>query len=124
MEVLAPASVPFDAIIEQESGGRAGVVGQRTPYGTPLGMAQMLPETAREMAGKLKLPWRPELLTAATPEGADYQKRLGEAYFNEGLARTGNLRDAARYYHGGPNRKLWGPKTNRYADSFMRRIGS
>jgi hypothetical protein len=39
------------------------------------------------------------------------------------LQRTGNVRDALRYYHGGPNRSMWGPKTNAYADSILSRLG-
>ncbi|WP_167509695.1 lytic transglycosylase domain-containing protein [Sphingomonas aquatilis] len=129
-EVLAPVSpafapqTAFDAVIQQESGGRAGVVGPQTPYGRALGVAQLLPATARSMADKLGLPYREDLLTAKTPLAADYQRTLGEAYFNEGLARTGNLPDALRYYHGGPNRRLWGPKTQQYARDVLGRMGS
>jgi hypothetical protein len=86
-------------------------------------MTQMLPDTAKEMAGKLGLPWRPDLLTDKSPLGASYQEQLGRAYFNEGLRKTGNLRDAFRYYHGGPDRSLWGPKTNAYANALMSRMG-
>lgn len=86
-------------------------------------MTQLLPGTAREMAGKTGVPWRPEMLTGRTPEAGAYQEQLGRAYFNEGLQKTGNLRDALRYYHGGPNRKLWGPKTNTYADTILGRLG-
>jgi soluble lytic murein transglycosylase-like protein len=110
-------------VIQQESHGRAGAIGQHTAYGTPLGATQLLPDTAREMAGKIGLPWRPDLLTDKTPTGAAYQEQLGRAYFNEGLQKTGNLRDAFRYYHGGPNRRMWGPKTNAYADAVMSRMG-
>lgn len=113
----------FAELIQQESRGRAGIRGQQTPYGVPLGKTQMLPDTAREMAGKLGLQWRPEMLTGKTPDAAQYQERLGRAYFDEGLAKTGNIRDALRYYHGGPNRRLWGPKTNSYADAILRRLG-
>jgi soluble lytic murein transglycosylase-like protein len=86
-------------------------------------MTQMLPETAQEMARRLQMPWRPDLLTGKTPEAADYQLALGKAYFNEGLERTGNVRDALHYYHGGPNRKLWGSKTRAYADAVLSRVG-
>jgi soluble lytic murein transglycosylase len=86
-------------------------------------MTQLLPDTAKEMAAKTGLPFRPDLLSGQTPDAADYQKRLGRAYFEEGLAKTGNVRDALRYYHGGPNRRLWGPKTNAYADSILSRLG-
>jgi soluble lytic murein transglycosylase len=112
----------FGSLIQQESGGRAGAVGQRTAYGVPLGKTQMLPDTAREMAGKLGVPWHPSLLTDKSPVGSAYQERLGRAYFDEGLHRTGNVRDALRYYHGGPNRSLWGRKTNSYADSILSRL--
>ena len=113
----------FDALIEQESGGRPGAVGPQTKYGRALGMTQMLPDTAREMAAKVGLPFRPDLLRGTSPQAAEYQKRLGRAYFEEGLAKTGNLRDALHYYHGGPDRSLWGPKTKAYAASVMRRMG-
>jgi len=86
-------------------------------------MTQMLPETAKEMAGKLGLPWRPNLLRGTSPEAAEYQKRLGRAYLEEGLARTGNVRDALHYYHGGPNRQQWGPKTRAYASGVIGRLG-
>lgn len=113
----------FDALIQQESGGRPGVRGPQTKYGQPLGMTQLLPDTAREMAGKLGLPFRPDLLEGSTPEAAQYQQALGRAYYQEGLAKTGNVRDALRYYHGGPNRAMWGPKTNAYADAVLSRVG-
>lgn len=111
----------FQSLIQQESGGRPGVVGPRTKYGRALGMTQMLPATAREMAGKLGLPWDPALMTDKSDRGAAYQRQLGEAYFQEGLKKTGNPRDALRYYHGGPNRAQWGPKTNAYADEVLAR---
>lgn len=114
---------PFDAVIEQESGGRAGALGPQTPYGRAQGLSQMLPATAEEQARKLGIAWRPDLMTGTTPEAAAYQRQLGESYFNEGMQRTGNLRDALRYYHGGPNRRTWGRKTNAYADAVMARIG-
>lgn len=113
----------FDAVIQQESGGRAGAVGPQTQYGRALGMTQMLPGTARNMAEKLGLPYREDLLTGTGGVAADYQRALGQAYFNEGLQKTGNLPDALRYYHGGPNRRLWGPKTNAYASAVLSRLG-
>lgn len=83
----------------------------------------MLPETAREMAGKLGLSWRPDLLTSTTAEGSAYQERLGRAYFEEGLRKTGSVRNALQYYHGGPNPKMWGPKTRAYATNVLGRVG-
>jgi hypothetical protein len=112
----------FSGLIGQESGGRAGIRGQPTRYGTPLGMTQLLPDTAREMASKLGVPWRPELLTGDTPEAAEYQQQLGEAYLREGLSKYGgDPAKALMYYHGGPNERLWGPKTRGYASSILGR---
>lgn len=88
-----------------------------------MGSTQMLPATAREMAQKLGLPFRPNLLRSNAPEALQYQRRLGEAYFEQGLKETGNLRDALHYYHGGPDRRLWGPKTRAYANAVLRRLG-
>lgn len=113
----------LDALIQTESSGNPAAIGPRTPYGRALGSTQMLPDTAREMAQKLGLPFRIDLLTSPTDEGREYQRRLGEAYLQEGFAKTGNTRDALRYYHGGPDRSKWGPKTNAYADKVMSLAG-
>jgi hypothetical protein len=105
-------------LIRRESGGRPRP-GPMTPYGQAQGQTQMLDATAKSMAKKLGVPWRPDLMRAATPEAMKYQETLGAAYLQEGLDTTGNVRDALRYYHGGPDRKLWGPKTNAYADAIL-----
>lgn len=110
------------ALIQQESGGRAGAIGPQTKYGRALGMTQMLPDTAREMAGSLGVPFRQDLLTGKSADAANYQKRLGQAYLEQGLKKTGNIRDALHYYHGGPDRRQWGPKTRAYADSVLARL--
>lgn len=113
----------FGALKQQESGNTPGTVGQRTRYGVPLGSTQMLPETAKEMAGKLGMPWRPELLTGKTPEAAAYQDQLGHAYFDEGLSKYGgNVEQALKYYHGGPDESKWGPKTRTYAKAVLARV--
>ncbi len=114
----------MDALIRQESGGRPGVLGPPTKYGRAQGLTQMLPPTAASMAQKIGVPWRPDLMTAKTDEGAAYQRKLGEAYLQEGIERTGNTRDALRYYHGGPDRRQWGPKTNAYADQVLAYAGN
>lgn len=108
------------ALIQQESGGSGVAVSNKGA----LGSTQMLPKTAREMANKLGLPFRPDLLRSNRPEALQYQRALGEAYLKEGLEVTGNLRDALRYYHGGPDRRQWGPKTNAYANSVLAILGS
>ncbi len=114
----------FENVIHQESGGRSGVAGPTTPYGVAHGLTQLLDGTAKQMAEKLGVPWQPELLRSATPEGAAYQRQLGRAYFEEGLQRYGgDVRKALMFYHGGPNERLWGDKTHAYADAILSRSG-
>jgi len=114
----------FGALIQQESGGKPGVLGPQTPYGQAQGATQMLPQTAQAMAAKLNVPWRPELMTGTTPEAEQYQTTLGRAYFDEGMQKYGgDPRKALMYYHGGPDESLWGPKTNAYADAVLARAG-
>lgn len=82
----------------------------------------MMPATAKEMAGKLGIPFDPGLLRSNDPQALAYQRKLGEAYLKEGLAKTGNIQDALQYYHGGPNRKMWGPKTRAYPGQVLSRL--
>ena len=110
------------ALIQQESGGRAGVLGPQTQYGRAEGMTQMLPATAQNMAKKLGVTWRPDLMTGTSSEAASYQTALGQAYLHEGIEKTGSLADGLRYYHGGPDRRQWGPKTNAYAANVLARM--
>jgi len=124
-----PTSVSADVIfnnglIPQESGGRPGIAGPSTQYGTAHGLTQLLDGTGAQMAKKLGVPWRPDLLRGTSTEAINYQKQLGRAYFNQGLDKyDGDVRKALMYYHGGPNEAIWGPKTHAYADKVMRRVG-
>lgn len=118
------ASSMMDALIAQESGGNGNAVGPQTPYGQAQGSTQMLMETAEGVARKLGVPWNPSLMRGDTPNALAYQRQLGQAYLQEGLDKYGgDIRQALRYYHGGPNEALWGPKTNAYADAVMARMG-
>lgn len=118
----AQASFALPHLRAQESGNRPGISGPMTKYGQAQGQTQLLPDTAKAMAAKLGVPWQPEMMTGTTPEAAQYQDMLGQAYLQEGIEKTGNLKDALRYYHGGPDRRLWGDKTNAYADQVMARM--
>lgn len=122
LRTFQPSAV-MDSLIQQESGGRAGVLGPQTKYGQAQGLTQMLPATAEGVAKKLGVPWRPDLMTGTSKAAAAYQRALGQAYLEEGYGATGNIRDALHYYHGGPNRRLWGPKTRGYADKVISRLG-
>lgn len=87
-----------------------------------MGLTQVLPSTGQGIAKNLGWPWRPDLMTGTSDQAQKYQRSIGEGYLREGYKATGNARDALRYYHGGPNRKQWGSKTNAYADSVLRRF--
>lgn len=118
------ASSMMDALIAQESGGDGNAVGPRTAYGQAQGSTQMLMATAEGMARKLGIPWNPSLMRGDTPAALAYQRRLGQAYLQEGLDKYGgDVRQALRYYHGGPDESLWGPKTNAYAEAVIGRMG-
>lgn len=114
----------FGALIAQESRGRAGAVGPDTQWGNAIGRTQMLPDTARGVARNLGIPYREDLLRGTSEEAARYQDQLGRAYLQEGFDKTGNARDALMYYHGGPDRSIWGPKTRQYADDVLSKWSS
>jgi soluble lytic murein transglycosylase-like protein len=66
-----------DRIIRQESGGRNGVEGPMTRYGTKAqGLMQVMPATAREVARELRIPFDPQKLRT-DPE---YNMKIGDAY--------------------------------------------
>ena len=111
-ELMAIAVLP--KLIHQESGGRAGISGPQTKYGQAQGLTQMLPATAKAMAEAEGLEWRPELMTGKSPEAVAYQQQLGKAYLTEGIRKTGDVRGGLSYYHGGPDKEQWGPKTHAY----------
>ena len=105
-------------IIPVESRGNGMAV---SPKGA-LGSTQLMPATAQEMAGKLGLPWRPDMLKSNDPAAKSYQRALGMGYLMEGYNKTGNMFDALRYYNGGPNfAKI--PATADYANHVMSKAG-
>ncbi len=112
------------AIIGQESGGRYGVA--NTEGSGAMGIGQVMPDTARALAARIGLPYRADLMSGSHPEARAYQDRITEAALQEAWNAGGRGRDprtSAMYYHGGSNRKIWGPKTRRYADEILGRIG-
>lgn len=86
-------------------------------------MTQVLPSTGQGVARKLGVAWRPDLMSGDSEAAVNYQRAIGQGYLEEALGKTGNVTDALKYYHGGPNRRLWGPKTNAYAADVLRRMG-
>ena len=90
-----------DAVIGQESGGRVDAVSGKGA----LGLMQLMPSTAREVAGKLGLPFDAKRLTT----DAKYNKLLGSEYLKSQLeAYDGNDTLALAAYNAGPGKvKEW-----------------
>lgn len=114
-----------NAIIGQESGGRYGV--PNAQGSGAMGIGQVMPDTARALARRIGLPYRADLMGGTSPEARSYQDRITEAAVREAWQAGGSGRDprtSAMYYHGGSNRRIWGPKTRRYGDDIMSRLGA
>lgn len=79
---VAPELV--DAVVMQESSGRANAVGPSTKYGTAKGLMQLLDSTGREMHQKLGLKGKYD------PFDAEQNKKIGTAYLGELVGRYGN----------------------------------
>lgn len=131
MSVTAPAGFAPDydafkrAIIGQETGGRYGV--PNAQGSGAMGLGQQMPETARVLAARLGLPYRPDLMAGNSQEARSYQDRITDAAVREAWEAGGSGRDprtSAMYYHGGSNRRIWGPKTRGYADEVLARMGN
>ncbi|MCY1482372.1 Transglycosylase SLT domain protein [compost metagenome] len=82
-------------IVQAESSGDPAAV---SPKGAR-GLMQLMPDTAREMAAELGLPYDEERLTA----DPNYNMALGNAYLNKMLGRyNGNATLAVAAYNAGP----------------------
>ncbi len=85
----------YKALEGQESGGNAGAV---SPKGA-LGLMQLMPDTAKEVAERLGLPFDKDRLTS-DPE---YNRALGRAYLDFQVQKyEGNLVMALAAYNAGP----------------------
>ena len=83
-----------------------------------------MPDTAKSLSARLKLPYRPDLLGGTSPEAQRYQNTLTQAALQEAWDYGGgDTRKAAYYYFAGPDRKGWGPKTRKYGEDIIRRMG-
>lgn len=110
------------AIVGQESGGRYGV--PNAQGSGAMGVGQVMPATAKVLAGRLGLPYRPELMGGTDPSAQNYQNQITDAATREAWqAGAGDPAKAAMYYFGGSNRSKWGPKTRRYASDILTRLG-
>lgn len=86
-----------DSVISQESGGRVDAVSNKGA----LGIMQLMPETARQMAQELGVQFNLHRLT----RDADYNKQLGSAFLGKMLERyDGEQALALAAYNAGPAR--------------------
>ncbi|MDZ4261167.1 MAG: transglycosylase SLT domain-containing protein [Pseudomonadota bacterium] len=86
-----------DSVIKQESGGRVDAVSHKGA----LGVMQLMPDTARQMAQELGIQFNLQRLT----RDADYNKQLGTAFLGKLLERyDGEQALALAAYNAGPAR--------------------
>lgn len=86
-----------DSVIKQESGGRVDAVSHKGA----LGVMQLMPDTARQMAQELGVQFNLHRLT----RDADYNKQLGTAFLGKLLERyDGEQALALAAYNAGPSR--------------------
>jgi hypothetical protein len=111
------------AILMQESGGDYGVM-NREGSGA-MGAYQFIPDTARALAKRAGLEYRPDLMSGKkgrSKEGIAYQERLMDEQMKDILAYSGGDVGRAGIYHfAGPNEKGHGPKTRQYEKDILRR---
>jgi soluble lytic murein transglycosylase len=87
----------IDSVIKQESGGRSQAVSNKGA----LGIMQLMPDTARQMAQELGVHFNVNRLT----QDADYNKKLGSAFLGKMLDRyQGDQALALAAYNAGPAR--------------------
>jgi hypothetical protein len=111
------------AIIQQESGGRYGV--PNAEGSGAMGIGQIMPDTARALAKRLGLPYRPDLLAGKDKAARDYQIALTNEATREAYDYgKGDVSKAAAYYFAGPDKSKWGDKTKKYQNDILRRLGS
>ena len=99
LENKAPGEV-FDAMIQQESGGKQTREDGRpvtSPVGA-IGIAQVMPATGQEAAKLAGVQWD----ESKYKNDADYNYKLGKAYFEKQVATYGSTTIAAMAYNAGP----------------------
>lgn len=124
MATLVAAFDSFSrAIIAQESGGRYGI--PNAQGSGAMGIGQIMPDTAKALAARLGLPYRPDLMRGTNAEAQAYQNALTQEALKEAWRYGGgDVRRAAQYYFAGPNKAGWGPKTRQYGEDILRRMGN
>jgi len=111
---LSPAVV--FAIVRQESVFMADI---RSSAGA-LGLMQLMPATATQIAKGLKVPYSGSTTDLIDP---DRNLRLGSTFLGQLINRQGNLALAAAAYNAGPGRvKQWRPQAKMAADVWVESI--
>lgn len=90
-----------------------------------LGKYQIMPDTGKVLARRAGLPWRPDMMRKNDQASRNYQDKLGNAAIQESIDYSGG--DPAKlfsHYYGGSNQKQWGPKTRRYTQEMLARLGN
>src|SRR5260221_360842 len=117
---LPPARCPVEralalGLVRQESSFNAAAVSSSGA----LGLMQLLPATAREVAGRANVPFIQDKLTSDPA----YNVALGSQYLSELLKRFGGSHEIAlAAYNGGPNRvarwldSIGDPRTSKKPD--------
>ena len=101
----------FGRFANRESGFNPKARGPKTQWGHAGGVLQLLPGTAKELG-------------VTDVYNAKQNIVGGLQYATQGYNREGTASGAFSYHHGGPNKKLWGPKTRAYADAIAGPIGT
>lgn len=104
----AKHGVPESAIIamaHQESRFNPNAVGPQTKWGKAKGMMQYLDNTAGGLG-----------INALDPEQSIDAAAM---QLRQRLDAGDSLEDAIKHHHAGPNKQLWGPKTDRYGSEVM-----
>jgi len=111
------------ALRAQESGGDYGIM--NLEGSGAMGAYQFMPDTARALAKRLGLEYRPDLMQGKggrSKEGIAYQERLMDAQMEDILKfANGDVGRAGVYHFAGPNEKGWGAKTREYEKDILRR---
>jgi len=111
------------ALRAQESGGDYGIT--NAEGSGAMGAYQFMPPTARALAARLGMDYRPDLMTGdkgRSKEGRAYQERLMDAQMEDILAYSdGDVGKASVYHFAGPNTKIHGAKTRRYEKEMLNR---
>ena len=105
-------NVPVNVLMalgHQESRYNSNAIGQPTQWGRAKGMMQYIDSTAKGMGIN---PFDPnEAIPAAAKQ---IRERLDKGY---------SMEDAVKEHFAGPDRKLWGEKTNAYGREVMEKVG-